>query len=266
MKYSNFSKKSLGQNFLIDQNIINKIANIAEVKGKIILEIGPGYGSLTKKILSMDPKKVYAIEKDRDLFLFLKDFFKSKKNIQIINEDILNIIKNKKISQCQTVLGNLPYNISTQILAALILTDKWPPNFNTLVFMFQKEVADRIVAKSGSKTFGRLSILCNWRFNVTKHFDVSRNCFKPKPKIKSTVLSFSPKKNSFFLKNPKTLEMITRVLFSNRRKKVNKNFAKLFHENEIVARELGLNLNNRPEQLSSEMFYKIAIKYEKLLS
>ena len=259
-----FSKKSLGQNFLIDQNIINKIAKITDIHNKIVLEIGPGYGNLTKKILSMNPKKIYAIEKDKDSFLFLKEFFKSKKNIYIINEDILNTIKNKKIKQCQIILGNLPYNISTQILASLILTDKWPPVFDTLIFMFQKEVADRILAKSGTKTFGRLSVLCNWRFTITKHFDVSPNCFKPKPKIKSTVLSFVPKKDSSFLKNPKILEMITRVLFSNRRKKVNKNFAKLFHEKEIIAKELDLNLNKRPEQLTNEMFYKIASKYEKL--
>jgi 16S rRNA (adenine1518-N6/adenine1519-N6)-dimethyltransferase len=266
MKTFKFAKKSLGQNFLIDQNIINKIINIANINNKVVLEIGPGYGHLTKKILSMNPKKIWAIEKDKDLFLFLKDFFKSEKNIQIINEDILDVIKNQKMGLYQTVLGNLPYNISTQILASLILTDKWPPDFDILIFMFQKEVADRIIAKSGSKSFGRLSVLCNWRFIIKKHFDVSRNCFKPIPKINSTVLSFVPKKNSFFFKNPKNLEMITRVLFSNRRKKVNKNFAKLFGKKEIIAKELGLNLDKRPEQLTNEMFYKIAAKYEKLFS
>ena len=266
MKVLKFPKKSLGQNFLVDQNIINKIVDITDIHNKTILEIGPGYGSLTKKILSMKPKKICAIEKDKDLSIFLKNFFKSSKNIQIINEDILNIIENGKVDKYQTVYGNLPYNISTQILAAFILTKKWPPGFNTLIFMFQKEVADRILAKSGSKTFSRLSVLCNWRLTITKHFDVSPNSFKPKPKITSTVLSFVPKKDIFFLKNPKNLEKITRVLFSNRRKKVNKNFAKLFHEKEVIAKELGLNLNKRPEQLTNEMFYKIAVKYEKLFS
>ena len=266
MKNFKSPKKSLGQNFLIDKNIVNKIVNITDIHNKIVVEIGPGYGNLTKRILNMNPQKIYAIEKDKDLSLFLKDLFKSKKNVYIINDDILNIIENKKISKCQIILGNLPYNISTQILASLILNDKWPPVFNTLIFMFQKEVADRILAKSGTKKFGRLSVLCNWRFTITKHFDVSPNCFKPVPKIRSTVLSFVPKKNSVFLKNPKILEMITRVLFSNRRKKVNKNFAKLFPEKEIIAKELDLNLNKRPEQLTNKMFYKIASKYEKLFS
>ena len=130
--------------------------------------------------------------------------------------------------------------------------------------MFQKEVADRIIAKSNSKDFGRLSILCNWRLEVKKHFDVSKNCFFPKPKINSTILSFKPKiNNKYHLNNPKNLETITRVLFSNRRKKINKNFSKLFQNSLFVAKELNLDLNKRAEELNNEMFYKIAIMYEK---
>ena len=130
--------------------------------------------------------------------------------------------------------------------------------------MFQKEVADRIIAKSGSKEFGRLSVLCNWRLEIKKHFNISKNCFLQKPKINSTVLSFKPKRDNFNLRQPKNLEMVTRILFSNRRKKINKNFVKLFGSNKSIAEELNLDLNKRPEQLSNEMFYKIAMKYEKL--
>ena len=133
--------------------------------------------------------------------------------------------------------------------------------------MFQKEVADRILAKKNVKDFGRLSILCNWRLDIKKHFDVSKNCFSPKPKINSTVLSFIPKKNNVFnIKNPKHLETVTRVLFSGRRKMINKNFAKLFGNNKSVAKDLNLNLNHRPEELSNEMFYRITMEYEKLFS
>jgi len=133
--------------------------------------------------------------------------------------------------------------------------------------MFQKEVADRIIAKTQTKEFGRLSILANWRLDVKKHFDVSKNSFFPKPKIISSVLSFQPKKNyKFNLKNPKNLEKITRILFSNRRKMINKNFYKLFNNKDSVAQNLCINLNKRPEELNSEMFYKIAIEYEKLLN
>ena len=259
-------KKSLGQNFLVDDNIINKIIKINNsLENKPVLEIGPGRGALTEKILEHKPKELVAIEKDEDLFLFLKEKFKNFNQLKIINNDILNIIKKKNLEKKVIVFGNLPYNISTQILASFILIDEWPPWYEVLIFMFQKEVAVRILAKSNSKEFGRLSVLCNWRLDVKKQFDVSKNCFFPKPKINSTVLSFKPKKNNkFLIKNPKNLETITRVLFSNRRKMINKNFSKLFKNNLNIAKNLNLDLNQRPGELSNEMFYKIALQYEEL--
>ena len=259
-------KKSLGQNFLIDQNIISKIISIGNIeRNKTVLEIGPGYGNLTRKIVNMKPNKIFAIEKDKKLSSFLKESFKNFSKIKIINDDIFNVIENKNLGQNIIVFGNLPYNISTQLLASLILLEKWPPWYEILVFMFQKEVADRILAKKNSSEFGRLSILCNWRLEIKKHFNVSKNCFYPKPKINSTVLSFKPKKNNQFnIKNPKHLETVTRILFSNRRKMINKNFLKLFNHDKSVAEKLNLKLNQRPEELSNEMFYKITMKYEEL--
>ena len=257
-------KKSLGQNFLIDRNIIKKIIEIEIInKTTEILEIGPGYGNLTKALISKKPKKIIAVEKDKKISFFLKNLLKDYKNVLIDNSDILFSLKNN-FGKNLIVFGNLPYNISTQILASLILLKKWPPWYKSLIFMFQKEVADRIIAKNNSKDFGRLSILCNWRLEVKKHFDVSKNCFFPKPKINSTILSFKPKiNNKYHLNNPKNLETITRVLFSNRRKKINKNFSKLFQNSLFVAKELNLDLNKRAEELNNEMFYKIAIMYEK---
>jgi len=258
-------KKSLGQNFLIDKNIINKIIKIANIEeNNTILEIGAGYGNLTKIIANTKSKKIYAVEKDKKLSLFLENFFKNYENIKIINNDIFNVINNQKFKQNVIVFGNLPYNISTQILASLVLTKKWPPWYKLLILMFQKEVAERIIARAGTAEFGRLSILSNWRLEIKKHFDVSKNCFFPKPKINSTVLSFRPKKNEYNLKNPKNLETVTRILFSTRRKMINKNFLKLFKGNKFIAKELNLNLSHRPEQLNGDMFYKIAMKYEKL--
>ena len=266
MIFFDIPKKSLGQNFLTDLNIINKIIKIGKIKkDTTVLEIGPGYGNLTRKILDMNPKKLVTIEKDSKLASLLKDSFKNFTNIKIINDDILNIINKNNFGLNIIVFGNLPYNISTQILASLILVKEWPPWYEKLVFMFQKEVADRITAKENSNNFGRLSILSNWRLNIKKHFDVSKNCFYPRPKINSTVLSFEPKKNNkFIIKNPKNLETVTRVLFSNRRKMINKNFLKLFNHNKSVAEDLNLQLNKRPEELSCEMYYKITMKYEKL--
>ena len=261
-------KKSLGQNFLIDQNTIDKIVKIGKIeKNKTILEIGSGNGSLTKKITNMNPKKIIAVEKDNKLASLLKNNFNNFKNVKIINDDIFNVIRNNNLEQNTIVFGNLPYNISTQILASLILLEKWPPWYEVMILMFQKEVANRILAKKNTKDFGRLSILCNWRLNIKKHFDVSKNCFFPKPKVNSTVLSFRPKKNiNFNIKNPRNLEMITRVLFANRRKMINKNFAKLFMNDKLVAKDLNLDLSQRPGELSNEMFYKIVMKYEKLFN
>ena len=261
-------KKSLGQNFLIDQNIIKKIIKIGKIeKNKTILEIGSGNGSLTKKITNMNPKKIIAVEKDNKLASLLKNNFNNFKNVKIINDDIFNVIRNNNLEQNTIVFGNLPYNISTQILASLVLLERWPPWYEVMILMFQKEVANRILAKKNTKDFGRLSILCNWRLNIKKHFDVSKNCFFPKPKVNSTVLSFRPKKNiNFNIKNPRNLEMITRVLFANRRKMINKNFAKLFMNDKLVAKDLNLDLSQRPGELSNEMFYKIVMKYEKLFN
>jgi len=261
-------KKSLGQNFLIDQNTIDKIVKIGKIeKNKTILEIGSGNGSLTKKITNMNPKKIIAVEKDNKLASLLKNNFNNFKNVKIINDDIFNVIRNNNLEQNTIVFGNLPYNISTQILASLVLLERWPPWYEVMILMFQKEVANRILAKKNTKDFGRLSILCNWRLNIKKHFDVSKNCFFPKPKVNSTVLSFRPKKNiNFNIKNPRNLEMITRVLFANRRKMINKNFAKLFMNDKLVAKDLNLDLSQRPGELSNEMFYKIVMKYEKLFN
>jgi len=266
MKLIQKPKKSLGQNFLVDNNIIRKIIKIANIdKNKTVMEIGAGYGNLTSEIVSANPKKIFAIEKDKILFSFLKEKFKNYKNIEIINDDILNIIENKKLGDNIVVFGNLPYNISTQVLTSLVLLKKWPPWYQNLILMFQKEVADRILAKTKTKQFNRLSVLSNWRLEIEKHFDITKNCFFPKPKINSTLLSFKPKKKNIFnLKNPKNLENVTRVLFSNKRKMINKSFNKLFGINKSVARRLNINLSARPEELSNEMYYKIATVYEKL--
>ena len=195
----------------------------------------------------------------------MKKKFQKYRNIKIINLDILNIIAKNNLENNIVVFGNLPYNISTKILASLILLKKWPPWYDVLILMFQKEVADRIIARTRTKEFSRLTVLSNWRLEIKKHFDISRNCFFPKPKINSTLLSFKPKKNNLFnLKNPKNLEKVTRILFSNRRKMINKNFKKLFKDKLNKVKNLNIDLNKRPEELNNEIFYKITIEYERL--
>ena len=185
------AKKSLGQNFLIDENILDKIVNLIQIKEKNILEIGPGTGNLTSHILKKKPKKMMVIEKDKKLAEKLEGNFKEE--IIVINDDVLKIDETSLINEKLTVFGNLPYNISTEILCKWIINLKDKFWFDHLVLMFQKEVADRIISKYNTSAYGRLSILANWRFKIVKICDIEPKCFFPKPKINSSLLLFSPK-------------------------------------------------------------------------
>ncbi len=257
------AKKSLGQNFLHDQNIINKIITIKEIEKKNILEIGPGTGNLTAKILKKKPKKFLVIEKDNELANILRKKFNNK--IQIINGDILKIEENSLSDETLTVYGNLPYNISTEILSKWILNINskkiW---FNCLILMFQKEVADRIISNFNTNNYGRLTVLANWRLNIKKICDIKPTSFYPKPKVESSLLFFEPKENFFYLKNPKNLEKITRVFFMHRRKMIKKPFNELFNNNFELLSKLGINLNLRPQNLDFETYYQLTKEYENL--
>jgi 16S rRNA (adenine1518-N6/adenine1519-N6)-dimethyltransferase len=256
-------KKSLGQNFLIDQNIIDKITNIIEIKDKSILEIGPGTGNLTKNILKKKPKKLIVIEKDNNLAKSLKK--KLDDGVKIINDDVLKINENNLDVDILTVFGNLPYNISTEILCNWILNIKnknfW---FDNLVLMFQKEVADRIIAKCNTKNYGRLSILSNWKLKIEKICDVQPSSFFPKPKIESSVLLLKPKLDFFPLTNPKNLEKLTRTFFMHRRKMLKKSYNLLFKGNPKIANKLNIDLSLRPQNLNFDTYYKLSEEFENL--
>ena len=257
------AKKSLGQNFLINQDIIKKIINVVDIKNKNVLEIGPGTGNLTLEILRKTPKKVILIEKDTNLSNLLQKKF--KENVEIINEDILKINENILCDQSLIVFGNLPYNISTEILSKWILNlNKNKIWFSYLILMFQKEVADRIISKFNTKDYGRLSVLANWRLKIRKIIDVDAASFRPKPKVDSTVLFFEPKKNFFEFKNPKNLEKITRIFFMHRRKMIKKPYKQLFDNNENIAFQMGIDLNLRPQNLNFDTYYELTKKYEYL--
>ena len=256
-------KKSLGQNFLIDKNIIKKISNLINLQNKVVLEIGPGTGNLSSSILENKPKKFFAIEKDKRLFLHLKKQFSNK--ITIINQDILKFDENSLSKDKLIVFGNLPYNISTEILSKWILDLKddhfW---FDMLILMFQKEVANRIIAEHDTSAYGRLSVLANWKLQIKKIFDISPSCFFPKPKVESSLLLIEPKKIFYKLKNPKNLEKITRIFFNQRRKMIKKPYNQLFSGNQQIIEKLGLNLNLRPQNLKLNDYYEITREYEEL--
>ena len=257
-------KKSLGQNFLIDGNIIDKILNIVDIQKKDVLEIGPGTGNLTSAILNKNPNKLLVIEKDNELAENLKTNFDNA--IEVINNDILNLDENSLSTSKLIVFGNLPYNISTEILCKWILNIKEDYWFEYLILMFQKEVADRIIAKFNTKNYGRLSILANWILEIEKICDVKPTSFLPMPKVDSSVLFFKPKKNFFKLDNPKNIEKITRIFFMHRRKMIKKPYNQLFDGNTEVASKLKIDLNLRPQNLDFETYFRIVNEYEKLRS
>ena len=258
-------KKSLGQNLLVDKNIIFKILNLTKINNKNVLEIGPGTGNLTKHILEKKPERLILIEKDKRLCEFLRSELNNFKNYKIYNEDILkfnfNLIKKSEI-----IFGNLPYNISTQILAKIIKFEKFHSQIEKIVFMFQKEVADRILAKPNNKDYGRITILANLKFDIIQNFKISKECFFPSPKIDSKIIAFKPKaKIKYKIKNIENLEKITQIFFAGRRKMINKPFSKIFKNYKEIAKSLNIDLNKRPSELACEDFYEITEIYEKIL-
>ncbi|MDB2601380.1 16S rRNA (adenine(1518)-N(6)/adenine(1519)-N(6))-dimethyltransferase RsmA [Candidatus Pelagibacter bacterium] len=256
------AKKSLGQNFLIDREVLEKIVSITDITNKEVLEIGPGSGNLTTYILKKKPKKLYVVEKDDDLAILLKEKFDTE--IKIINDDILKVSESTISDQKLSVFGNLPYNISTEILSRWILnigSNFW---FDSLILMFQKEVADRIISEFNNSNYGRLSILSSWKLNVKKILDIKPQSFSPRPKIDSSLLLFTPKENFFKLKDSKNLEKITRIFFSQRRKMLKKPFNQVFDNGKEVAEKFGIDLNLRPQNLEPEVYFKLVKEYEDL--
>ncbi len=252
-------KKRLGQNFLINKDIIKKIADIGIInKDANIIEIGPGSGSLTEELLKRKPKKIFAIEFDKDLSNYLE---KIKNNYQNFNYEISNALTfdEKKIFKKNSIIfGNLPYNISLKLLIKWIYSDPWPPFYDQMILMFQKEVAERIVATSNNKKYGRISILTNARLDVKFHFNISKKEFNPEPKVDSSVLSFTPKKNTNFkLKDLNILSDLTKIIFNTKRKMISKTLKKILNEKELKIIDFNNIKNLRPENLDFSFYYKL---------
>ncbi|MDC0452517.1 16S rRNA (adenine(1518)-N(6)/adenine(1519)-N(6))-dimethyltransferase RsmA [Candidatus Pelagibacter sp.] len=258
------AKKSLGQNFLIDKNVIDRIINTVLITDNEILEVGPGTGNLTREILRKNASKIYLVEKDAFLAESLKEVIDER--VIIFNEDILKFDENSLSKNKIIVFGNLPYNISTEILSKWITNLKHDYWFSNLILMFQKEVADRIIAQFNTSAYGRLSILANWRLNINKICDISPESFSPRPKIQSTLIHFTPKEKFAEIKDPINLEKITRIFFSHRRKMLKKPFNQIFNGNIDLLNKLNLDLNLRPQNLDFDTYYQLTIEYEKLRS
>ena len=252
-------KKKFGQNFLINKDIIKKIADIGSInKNSNIIEIGPGSGSLTEELLKRNPKEIFAIEFDKDLINHLD---KIKNNYNNFNYEISNALtfdEKNVFKKNSIIFGNLPYNISLKLLIKWIYSDPWPPFYDQMILMFQKEVAERIIATPNQKKYGRISILTNTRLDVKFHFNISKTEFNPEPKVESSVLSFTPKKNANFkLKDLKILSDLTKIIFNTKRKMISKTLKKLLNEQELKIVDFDNIKNLRPENLDFSFYYKL---------
>ena len=248
--------KSLGQNFLFDINLTDKIVNKSLPIKPTVIEVGPGPGCLTRSILKKEPNILFAIDKDvqsKNMLIDLKKIYKKK--LEILIGDALDYpIWNLGLPPRQ-IIANLPYNTGTKML---ILWLRYINNFDMMTLMFQKEVADRIIAKPGSKQYGRLSILTNWLTKTTKLFDIPNSAFFPPPKIKSTVIQLKPYKKPLYDVNFESLERITQMAFSQRRKMLKSSLKEINGESILLSLKISPNL--RPEELSIIDFCRIAKK------
>ena len=251
-RFCNRATKSLGQNFLFDEGINKKIVSAAgDLSEKIVMEIGPGPGGLTLEILKQPIKKLYIVEFDSrwaQAWRSMRNLFENK--LEVIEEDALKI--NEEEFSPQIIISNLPYNISTQLLI------KWLrkiDHFEKLVLMFQKEVADRLLAKPSTKEYGKLSVLTQWKTNVERIFDLSPGCFFPPPKVKSSVVKLTPKNQA--AGDFKLFSSLLNDAFLHRRKLVIKSLAKYSKDMEQILSNMGYHKQTRAEEISVEDFQKL---------
>lgn len=261
MEKHNFNlKKMFGQNFIIDENIINNIINSANItKDTLVIEIGPGAGSLTYK-LSKSAKNVICYEIDTSLKDLLEDNLSECNNIEIIFKDFLkaNVLEDiKKYNYKKLyVVANLPYYITTPIILKFI-EDNIP--VDKIVVMVQKEVGDRFKAKPNTKEYNSLSIYLNYYFDIKKLLDISKNVFMPKPNVDSIVVEFTKKENKFKLKDEKLFFSLVRDSFTQKRKTIKNNLKNYDLEKiEQVLKKYNFDLNARAEQLPIEVFIDIS--------
>ncbi len=248
--------KSLGQNFLFDLNLTDKIVKNSEPICPTVIEIGPGPGSLTRSILKKKPNVLYTIDKDKQSEKMLTDIKKIyRDNLIIITDDALRYPIWELGDPPRQVIANLPYNTGTKMLTSWL---KHIQHFDLLTLMFQKEVADRIVAKQGSKNYGRLSILTNWLTKSKKLFDIPSEAFIPRPKITSSVIQLKPLHKPLYDVSFESIEKITQMAFSQRRKMIKTSLKNV--NGQIILKELNISPNLRPENLSIIDFCKIAKK------
>jgi 16S rRNA (adenine1518-N6/adenine1519-N6)-dimethyltransferase len=258
-RYGLDARKSLGQNFLFDLNLTRRIArSAAPLDGSTVVEIGPGPGGLTRALLLEGARKVIAVEKDARVLPALQEIAAHYPGrLEIIEADALHYAWAAHITGDAKIVANLPYNIATPLLTGW-LTSAWPPWFSSLTLMFQKEVAERIVAAPGSEAYGRLAIISQWCATAKKLFDIDRRAFTPPPKITSSVVQLIPRPERLPACEVTVLEKVTAAAFGQRRKMLRSSLKSLGPEITKVLDDLGIAANLRAEQLAVADFARIA--------
>lgn len=266
-KYDLRARKSLGQNFLLDLNLTRKIARAAApLEGHAVIEIGPGPGGLTRALLLEGAEKVIAVERDTRVLPALEEIAERwPGQLEIIEGDALRTDQaelTKKAGFPVKVVANLPYNIATPLLTGWLLTEPWPPWWQSLTLMFQREVADRITASPGSRSFGRLAVLSQWRARARRLFDIPPTAFTPPPKVTSSVVQITPLAEPVEACPPDALQKVTAAAFGQRRKMLRKALKSITKNPEALLSAAGLEGTKRAEELEVRDFCRLATAYE----
>jgi 16S rRNA (adenine1518-N6/adenine1519-N6)-dimethyltransferase len=250
------AKKSLGQNFLLDLNLTAKIARLAgDLSGSDVLEIGPGPGGLTRGLLAEGARRVLAIEKDSRCLPALAEIKQRYPDrLDVVNEDALEFDVTQHLRSPIKVVANLPYNVGTELLVRWLTPETWPPYWESLTLMFQREVAERIVAAPGSKAYGRLSILAQWRAEAEIVMDLPPEAFSPAPKVRSAVVHIKARPKPAFPAEPAQLSRVVAAAFNQRRKMLRASLKGLAKDAEARITAAGIDPTARAETLTIEEF------------
>ena len=259
------AKKSLGQNFLLDLNLTRRIARAAgPLEGIMVYEVGPGPGGLTRALLMEGAAKIIAVERDARCLPALEEISAAfPGRLDVVSADALTLderamLRERRIETEVRVAANLPYNIGTALLVKWLTAREWPPFWQSLTLMFQREVADRIVAKPRTESYGRLSVLAQWRTRPKILFDVSRSAFVPSPKITSAIVRLEPLATPVAQAELEDLEAVTAAAFGQRRKMLRQSLKSLGSGAEALCRAADIDPTARPEQLSVAAFAALA--------
>jgi len=258
------AKKSLGQNFLLDLNLTRRIARAADCEGAIVYEVGPGPGGLTRGLLDEGAAHVIAVERDDRCIAALADVAAAYPGrLTVVSGDAMTVDEAARLQELGItapvrVAANLPYNVGTALLIKWLTGPVWPPFFQSLTLMFQREVAERIAAAPGTEHYGRLSVLAQWRSAPKLLFDVSRSAFVPPPKITSSIVRLDPLPEPVADAELPALERVTAAAFGQRRKMLRQSLKTITPDAEGLLREAGIAATERPERLTVAEFAALA--------